>query len=171
MKPLILPGGTDAVRAVLDGRKTQFRVAMKPQPKLVHGLYTSEDNRQFVETERLFESPRTFEMERIYSPYSVGDVCYVRETWTEKSWGDAEFLKAGMADRARTDSGIDYCGETLKAVYKADGDHEYFDWMSPVGMPRWAARLFVEITAVQAKKDDIWFWCYEFKRVEKERGG
>lgn len=66
-----------------DGTKTQTRRLIKPQPKVVHALYSDAS----IETERIFRDGD----QRIHCPYgTVGDRLYVREpfafTWPD--WCD-----------------------------------------------------------------------------------
>ena len=146
MKPIIM--SAESVRAILDGRKTQTRRVIKPQPWWIEpphlegdkwvGAYSTDPN---------ITNP-TYEA---HCPFPVGAEVWVREKWCP--YAD-EMTKA-------------YCqahdpewGEPVKpAVYAAD--YEPCDpldvggcekWSSPVTMPRWASRITLEVTGVRAER-------------------
>lgn len=77
MKPKPIIFNTEMVRAILDGRKTQTRRPIKPQPKPGSRFV---DGR--IEEHRGYPVGHVCITER--SPYQIGDILYVRETWAEK---------------------------------------------------------------------------------------
>ena len=132
--PILFSG--PMVRAILDGRKTQTRRVINPQPKVVHDFYPDGT----LLTERLFRNGG-----RIRCPYGVrGDRLWVRETWGE---------------------GFTYAGEYPVVMYRADGkslikssakglieDKFYcgrppddMHWKPSIHMPRWASRITLEV--------------------------
>ena len=68
MKPILF--NTQMVHAILDGRKTQTRRIVKPQPQSY-----SFDGRVYVFNEGELPKPQ----------YQPGDILYVRETWAENT--------------------------------------------------------------------------------------
>jgi hypothetical protein len=119
--PILFSG--PMVRAILDGRKTQTRRVVNPQPKVVHDFYPDGT----LETERLFRNGR-----RIRCPYGVrGDRLWVRETC---------YLTAGG------DDGEPMCVPPVS--YAADGpvNRERYPFVRPsIHMPRWASRITLEV--------------------------
>ena len=106
-KPILF--NTEMVRAILDGRKTQTRRLCKGQPQ--DGA-TSPEKMGYM------------------PPYGVGDVLYVRETWTEMPYGFA---------------------------YRADGEEpDGWDsndrWYPSIHMPKEAARLFLRVTGMRCER-------------------
>ena len=142
MKPILF--NTAMVQAILEGRKTVTRRAIKPQPAgelrpMGRGSCWP----------GCFEAPGE---ERIYRPpYQPGDVLYVRETWRPYSaWIGSS------------------CGCEIE--YKAGGMEQFEglpiavpkykeSWRPSIHMPRAAARIFLRVTAVKAAR---------LQEVEKE---
>lgn len=122
MKPILF--NTDMVRAILDGRKTVTRRVIKGQDKntmyagsclLGAGLFDNKTHQRVIE-----------------SPYKVGDVLYIRETWREL---------------------IRPVGTPTEYAYKADTDKRavgLFKWKPSIHMPKEAARIFLKVTSIKA---------------------
>ena len=124
MKGIIF--STEMVRAILEGRKTQTRRVIKPQPSasVMNITLPEHGNGYFEDT----PSGRT----RILCkcPFGqVGDKLWVRETWHQ-------------------DTGL--CKDQ-SIHYKADGDNAY-SWHPSIFMPRWASRITLEITGVRVER-------------------
>lgn len=139
-RPILFSG--PMVRAILDGRKTQTRRVVKPQP-----AFRPETVAEITEGGRLRledvvraawehgEGPRC--------PYgSPGDRLWVRE---------AHALLPGIAGDDRP-------------VYRADfGDSRpQPPWRASIHMPRWASRILLEVTDVRVERlqeistEDVW---------------
>ncbi|ENU1224635.1 morphogenetic protein [Enterobacter hormaechei] len=133
----------EMVRAILDGRKTQTRRVMKPQP--------DEDG-----LAKVINGPWVDTSERIYRcPFGVpGDRIWVRETFQGPLF-DFEQMEAYQEDSSKFKK-PEFC------VYKADGKPapEFFDaddnlhcgWRPSIHMPRWASRITLEITGVRVEQ-------------------
>ncbi len=95
----------EMVRAILDGRKTQTRRVVKPQPKLIHGYVLHEDN-LYLQAERIF---RNF-TPGIKCPYGMfGDQLWVREKfwWDDSVFTQPHYAADGDPDvNARHDAGL-----------------------------------------------------------------
>ncbi|GHV34930.1 hypothetical protein FACS18949_11900 [Clostridia bacterium] len=130
MKPILFK--TDMVRAILDGRKTQTRRVLKPQPKGTPRY----NNLRYHWYDHYFSPGLPFvndvtPMPR--QPFRVGDILWVRETWLEAE-GTCHY-------RADTTSEIQRC--------LVDDGHR---WKPSIHMHREAARLFLRVTDVRAER-------------------
>ena len=112
------------VMAILDGRKTQTRRIMKPQPNRtwpdeVTPHWSVGGNRTLPGA----SNP-------LRCPYGVpGDRLWVREAWrlpdgAPKGWVD----------------------------YRADDTRDGFKWKPSIHMPRWASRITLEVTDVRVER-------------------
>jgi len=161
------------VRAILDGRKTQTRRIVKPQPKAEIAWYPtpalwaefySVDVRLLGETDNIGHYWKC--------PYGVpGDRLWVRETWQALSfsydhyseqvddWGELDLKLAQREIELIKDRGyrMPHCG----LVYRADDYWKYeednpvdrgFRWRPSIHMPRWASRLTLEVTGVRVER-------------------
>lgn len=130
-RPIIM--GADSVRSILDGRKTMTRRVVKPS--ISNWFDLERDGRlEIMEIEN-----KNNEMVPILSlcPYGqIGDRLWVRETWAEAhNWTndiDAETPLYRACDPK----------EPIKQV----------KWKSPIFMPRWASRIFLEITDIRVER-------------------
>lgn len=150
-----IPFNTEMVRALLDGRKTVTRRAVKPQPKMQpayiymgsHCGKWSYPSQNCVEQSGWEEKYRrvdglTAEDETMFwtPPYHTCDILYVQETWATHYTADS-------------DGNLVYC-------YKADGidlkseclPGEYNTWHPSIHMPKEAARLFLRVTGVRVER-------------------
>lgn len=138
------------VRAALDGRKTQARVILKPQPGGIEqrplGFVGSPA--RFVFTEVHPGGANWTHYAKI--PYAPGDRLWVRETWRPHYLGDGVW--------------------NLDVSYPADGERRTIcdgefgdkDWnwpkaadrgnVTPLHMPRWASRLTLTVTDVRVQR-------------------
>lgn len=174
-RPILFSG--PMVRALLDGRKTQTRRVMKVQPPTQEAFRGSlfgldravaDGVKMYSQNDydRLPKHPTEWELtgsvgvareagfpRRYRCPYgAIGDRLWVKETWRpSKSAGDWDMDVRYEAD-----------GLT-RTVY--DGEFGARDWsmpkaaargnVSPLFMPRWAARLVLEITEVRVERLNV----------------
>lgn len=132
---------TPMVQAILDGRKTQTRRIVKPQP-LQH--FRKDDSVLIYE-----RTPGNWEVKDKHSndgfsrldsfkcPYgTVGDVLWVRETWCEAvidEDGTSEyFYKADFDDGSDIEAGLKY--------------------KPSIHMPKKACRIYLEITKIKIER-------------------
>lgn len=146
-RPILFSG--PMIQALLDGRKTQTRRALKPQPR--PGLYgdgseISDDYFVWEPKGQVIPLTDTCTYRwRPLLPYVPGDHLWVRETWapvvcTGNSWHVADGL------------GTDPRKHTLK--FKADNDARsvFGKWKPSIHMPRWASRLTLTVTDVRVER-------------------
>ncbi|PKN96969.1 MAG: hypothetical protein CVU42_17735 [Chloroflexi bacterium HGW-Chloroflexi-4] len=125
-KPILF--NTAMVQAILDGRKTVTRRAIKPQPTTVHG-----GKKGCVPLAFYFDCNRW-----VKPPYQVGDVLWVRETW----WDQTDRDEYG-------------CDTVVGYTYKADFSEEFVKehrWRPSIHMPKEAARIFLKVTDVRVER-------------------
>jgi len=131
-RPIIF--SADSVRAILDGRKSQTRRVVTPQPKVELFPFIGADNKPTGEF-AFVDHPRVVS-KHLRCPYGVpGDRLWVRETW---SWRSGDIL----ADKAHE----------KYAIYAADNPNDCGKYKSAMFMPRWASRITLEITSVRVQR-------------------
>lgn len=132
------------VQAILEGRKTQTRRIIKPQP-LVHNDVIKMPI-PIDEYSKLIKKYSKMGYTQIYTKgvlegmiaplckYEVGDVLWVRETWQY----------------------VDFCGDDNGYVYRAtDPDWETMEewkWKPSIFMPRAACRIFLKVKSIRAER-------------------
>jgi hypothetical protein len=140
------------IRALLDGRKTQTRRLLKPQP-FISGYHNGGVSLDKVGDEYARFSAMAVGASAIIEhvvtiPYAIGDRLYVRESIA----------------RQETDQGVGY------QTYAADGSNVWplTQWyhqrksIPSIHMPRWASRLTLTVTDVREQRlqeiseDDAW---------------
>lgn len=122
-KPIIF--STPMVQAILEGKKTQTRRVIKPQPDTKAEYKGIEIGKHVFETD--------IDMWHIKSPYQPGQVLWVRETWS-------------MIDDMhvyRTDYGTTEDDSFPPSMFK---------WKSPIFMPKEAARIFLKVKNVRVER-------------------
>ena len=140
-KPIIFSG--EMVKAILDGRKSQTRRPIKPQPEVSkgydHGFW---DDTSSDEGWEYFARSSNGYHRRMAGPikptYQVGDRLWVCETW---------FCEG----REQPGQGLHYRANAC------DADEEWFKeegwkWKPSIHMPRWASRITLEVLSVRAER-------------------
>lgn len=134
VRPILFSG--PMVRAILDGRKTQTRRAIRPQPMLAADI-----------DERTVNPAWQAGFIDVRCPYGQpGDQLWVRET----------FFQAFRRPPATT-------GASAGCIYRADDDGIHLNpgwspngrgggWQPSIFMPRWASRLTLRITGVRVER-------------------
>ena len=144
-KPILFNG--DMVQAILDGRKTQTRRVIKPQPQ--RGLL---GDWSYFKSKRSLFATQTWMSEAVmlkylagYCPYGQpGDTLWVRETWATP----------GNYDHIKPSKLSDTCFTQDELAYRATETHGdvYYKWRPSIFMPRWASRIALRVTGVRAER-------------------
>jgi len=121
---------SEMVKAILDGRKTMTRRAVRPQPQSP-GVLTRGDGLWRVLGKGEMTRPFTWEAECPFG--QPGDQLWVRET-------HFRFIE------------ISAKGGANKVLYRADHPEWFCKWRPSIHMPRWASRITLEITAVRIER-------------------
>jgi len=139
-KPILF--NAEMVRAILDGRKTMTRRPLKWQTKKSNWRFAG------MKTDLGYPASRGFLWAGFYlgidsmspgyfkSPYQPGDRLYVRETW---------------ADHLDWDHYNELMPKT-KILYRADREYPVSRWRPSIHMPKWAARIWLEVTDVRVER-------------------
>lgn len=141
-RPILFSG--PMVRAIIEGRKTQTRRIVKPQPTFdgkwwVHKGYACNDEDEFRGGLPFFSD----------CPYGhVGDRLWVRETWAQVE-GPPGVIHVGHV-LYRADA-CDNSGKRWSSVRPGDPDGEV-RWKPSIHMPRWASRLTLDVTGIRAER-------------------
>lgn len=124
------------VRAILEGRKTQTRRMMKPQPELHADGFWHWKDCQWQYGGLGFPKSGIED----HAPYRPGDRLWVRETWA------AYHHIAGGKVLYEAD-GKDYLDNDHLTV-----PHEFIKWRPSIHMPRAASRITLEVTDVRVER-------------------
>ena len=168
-KPILF--STEMVQAILEGRKTQTRRIIKPQPK--EGIITTafDFKKGFYASKiKIEENPDRFEITKLFKPkYQTGDILWVRESFFNCS----SFKEYPLFSEIKGN----FCYKTNDFI----GCHK---WKPSIHMPKEAARIFLEVTNVRVerlqdiseedaiaegidKKGDLYFNYFESKLLGK----
>ena len=140
-KPILF--NTEMVRAILDGRKTQTRRIMKPQPP----------EGENVEYNEYYNMLLIHNIPARHGPFEVGDILWVRETWGDyrefTEDGESGFFYLYKADYPDGTRAV-----PLPETEKTDYAESWYlpRWRPSIHMPREAARIFLRAKAVRAER-------------------
>lgn len=180
MKEIPILFSTEMVQALMDGRKTQTRRMVSPQPDENGASYMPVA--PCLEWEQIYKQEwkpwnwTTDEGQDImkHSPYGKpGDMLWVRESWRVKSWWpeDGElsvsYATGDGADMTLYDLEEDIfnrlweqsCNDLEKAGYHVDEDENYTGYKDTdlrlrpsIHMPKEAARIWLRVTDVRIER-------------------
>ena len=159
-RPILMSG--EMVRAILDGRKTQTRRVVKPQPE--HGLMPCHwcDKGWGTVTEPNEYGMQGCMCDGVRCPYGFpGDHLYVRETWRpfgrhrDGHWeGGLEYRVGGQLRITEP--------QQLTAIRQRHKLGQVSKWKPSIHMPKWASRIWLQVTGVRAERvqdittEDVW---------------
>ena len=146
MKPILF--NTEMVQAVLKGRKTQTRRSIKiPENFSLLMEEETEDGKKLVSLESDL-CPQCYKY--VNSQYQVGDVLYVRETWSKAQDNQCIGYSTGECPhKGGCDNPSGRCFED-HYIYKAsDNLPTLTKWHPSLHMKKEAARIFLKVTDVR----------------------
>lgn len=155
-RPILFSG--QMVRAILEGRKTQTRRVVNPQPYLNREWNLEWSTRDGKESTLCWIATRGDEVVWDFGPGcgAPGDKLSVREAWGVGSrpdpWGGYEGIEyRADVEYLQDDGDLLYCHkvETPEDVYLCDYKS---GWKPSIYMPRWASRIDLEITEVRVQR-------------------
>lgn len=142
------------VRAILEGRKTQTRRVVKPQPKhriiegmghITIGMDPADDGCVWYDADG--KQPG----QEVRCPYGrIGDRLWVRETWGLTAVDDTPPFSAG--DVLRGEASIVMSHYQTRVHYRATELRDDMMWRPSIHMPRCASRITLEVTGVRAER-------------------
>jgi hypothetical protein len=154
-RPILFSG--QMVRAILDGRKTQTRRIVKPQPSPSLGLHPDyNDVAKIGRNGRKPDQYGIFDGEKcIPCPYGApGDRLWVRETFRHVAVGQVPSVQYGFAYQA--DGAMKLNPATTLVGFRPSGplhiSSEPIRWRPSIHMPRWASRITLEIKYVGVER-------------------
>lgn len=149
------------VRAILDGRKTQTRRIVKPQPLYSYGIVEFRPKNPCQPVILMDSKFKTSEFMKKYCPYGQpGDRLWVRETWHV---ADASYHTPSNGPE-RCDYTIGYRAKGNAAIYpnciwvqferpiKNIWQNKFDNWRPSIHMPKWASRITLEVTGVRVER-------------------
>ena len=181
-KPIIFTG--ESIKAIFDGRKTMTRRICKVDWKET-GFHSYETKFASVYNNCIWHTwdkdgvggensigssiaeakheaiKSAIKQGFLKSPYQVGDKLWVRETWQVLAGFSGGCMKPyiKIPDMKTTNTIL---------VYKLDNNYNT-KWRPPIHMPKWASRLWLEVTKVRVERDETdgkWYFVYDFKRAK-----
>jgi len=149
----------EMVRAILEGRKTQTRRPIKPQPaecRWIDRILTMKWKSTIFNPHRV--KPRNEIL--VGCPYGQpGDRLWVRETFgviSPESVGDEQWYQIRQKRSFRIHPESNRVDGIAGAIYRADGEFEfapgYEKWHPSIHMPRWASRIDLEIASIRVQR-------------------
>ena len=125
-RPIYL--NTDTIQAVISNQKRVIRKIMNPQPVITEHMTKYKDYQSFnAEPQQRFDPfLLSYLLINRKTPYTIGDLLYVKEKWAETADG--------------------------KYVYYAEDINASKTWNTSVQMPKDAARLWLKVMNVAVKR-------------------
>lgn len=150
-KPILFNG--EMVRAILDGRKTQTRRVIKPQPFVCNGAYQFSHNKYTEEHHCYADIDQEGEDQFIeflssICPYgAVGDRLWVREAF---SFFEYTTTGRDVISYKADDGEKDFPNEPN--LFDGLKIHQFDKNYPSIFLPRWASRITLEITNIRVER-------------------
>jgi hypothetical protein len=149
------------IKALIDGRKTQTRRIIKPQPASftpnvidIHAPFFDEEREEWGQIETIwstpsFDSPRGEPMREEWRPLKLparaGDRLWVRENFAIVP-ATAYRMSDGVQQTVDPDDW------DMAAIYAAGWERSIPKWRPSIHMPRWASRLTLVVESVKVER-------------------
>lgn len=141
------------VQAVLDNRKTQKRIVVKPQPKESHayklGFITDSTDKTRIGKFSWGTSEYGGVISLAKPPYQVGDILWVKETWCDV--GTIYKFPTNYIYRASPELCPENCPCAFKGKWHDSGCLKP-TWKPSIHMPKEAARIWLKVTDVRVER-------------------
>lgn len=155
---------TEMIRAIIDGRKTQTRRPIRPQPmgRLCYSMAGSNAGKWGYMTEicrkawgysgdDILQDPTKEDLEKRWTPpCHTDDLLYVRETWFYES--HMEDLTAGEPDLPSGRYKHRYVYYADQPDYPVNFGAGATGWRPSIHMPKEAARIWLKVTNVSIQR-------------------
>jgi len=151
-KPILF--NSNAVRAILAGRKTQTRRVIQERRSTLTGLVYAMRNfpagyyEGIVDGLHQFYQPRDGIVHRRNCPYAVGDRLWARETWKPSL---SEYHETGQGHGSPDDPCYGYKATMTYTCGASIPDYP-ITWKSPIIMPKLAARIWLDVAGIRAER-------------------
>lgn len=141
-KPILF--SAPMVKAIIDGRKSQTRRVVKPQPQTVGDVYDGPSDAA--------NSIEFYQRARLKCPHPVGARLWVKETHLIELPPNLKYDAEGLP----VSQWPAYLETASTVHYKADkADSEFwsqFKWRPSIFMPRWASRITLTVKEVRVQR-------------------
>lgn len=149
-RPILFTG--QMVRAILDGRKTETRRIVKPEPAYPNAFDCLRREQSDV-NQRVYIFQPNAQMASDYwkMPFVKGDLLWVKETHFVEITGDFTYDVEGLKLSQ-------WAPELIKEAiihYRATTELKNPDdwrWCASIHMPRWASRITLQVVSVHAER-------------------
>jgi hypothetical protein len=154
--------------AILEGRKSQTRRAIDPQPDIPNWMnwIEMEPKNGLARFRKVAPDWPDDSRDDIYCRYGqTGDRLWVRETWRLspdacEGWPTDAKPCPGFIDYRSDNSSLERFAPDFAAIERLttgrdpdwDWDNPPYAWKSPIHMPRWASRITLEITGIRVER-------------------
>lgn len=174
MKEIPILFSTPMVQAILEGRKSQTRRIVKPQPVWSvdqDGNLYEGNHKGYVKVDGHPDWPRQFACQ--FAKWKKDNILWVRETWSVGSRPDP-FQGSVDGIEFKADSQFIDDIESLPLHQFEDFDYGNYDksgWRSSIHMPKSIARIWLQVTDVRVERlQDISEEDAKAEGIEKRPG-
>ncbi len=137
------------ISAILAGKQVQFRQIIKPQPEYFLNCVFG---KPVVSTDgRFYTVGKDGKDKTIISPYQVGDMVYIKETF--RDYTDTDDVYKTIIEYA-ADGGhisLNQCDGDGFQMFNKDGSEKMVPWIASAVMPKSVARIWLKITNVRVE--------------------